>query len=205
MLKLSEKEAKERYPKLVAASLGGQRKDKKNGTYTARVLFDGTNGISVSKRTRVRDQKRSPIAADINRERAKMSERTFALTADVAEAHRQVPIDPVDWHCFGAQIRPGDVNTVGTFSISSASYYWSRVGSSLGRLSHYISAHAAHTWHLPVADDFHLEAGGAGYPTSYFLSRRIGKEGRMVGDTCFCRLCQYGLLVEDFSPDLEIK
>ena len=37
------------------------------------------------------------------------------------------------------------------------------MGSSLGRLSQYISAHTAQTWHLPVADDFHLEAGGAGY------------------------------------------
>ena len=95
-----------------------------------------------------------------------MSERTFALTVDVAEAHRQAPIGPVDWHYLGAQIRPGDVvciNTVGTFCISSASYYWSRVGSSVGRLSQYISAHTAHIWHLFVADDFHLEAGGAGY------------------------------------------
>ena len=124
VLKLSENEAKERYPNLVVASLGAQRKDKKDGTYTARVQFDGTNGISVNKRTRVRDQERSPIAADIKRlfrEKAKMSERTFALTADVAEAHRQVPIDPVDWHYLGAQICPGDVvyiNTVGTFGIS---------------------------------------------------------------------------------------
>ena len=84
----------------------------------------------------------------------------------MAEAHRQVPIDPVDWHYFGAQICPGDVvyiNTVSTFGISSASNCWSRVGSSLGRLSQYISAHTAHTWHLPVSDDFHLDAGGAGY------------------------------------------
>ena len=44
VLKLSENEAKERYPKLVVASLGALRKDKKDGTYTARVLSDGTNG-----------------------------------------------------------------------------------------------------------------------------------------------------------------
>ena len=115
VLELSEEEAKKRYPNLVVASLGAQRK---NGTNTARVLFDGTNGISVNKRTRVRDQERSPIAADIKRllrEKAKMSERTFALAADVAKAHRQVPIDPVDWHYLGAQICPGEavyINTV---------------------------------------------------------------------------------------------
>ena len=101
------------------------------------------------------------------------------------------------------------------------------------RLSQYISAHTAHTWHLLVADDFHLEAGGAGYrealmiflfcvirrvyryrgrrpqagtlsygrfrnTPSLILSRRVGKEGRMVcemvGNRCFCWLRQYGLL-----------
>ena len=165
VLKLSEDEARKRYPNLVVASSGAQSKDKKDGSYTAR----DTNGISVNKRIRVRDQERSPIAADIKRllrEKAKMAERTFALTADVAEAHRQVPIDPVDWHFLGSQISPGEavyVNTVGTFGISSASYYWSRVGSALGRLSQYLSRHTAHTWHLLVADDFHLKAGGAGY------------------------------------------
>ena len=67
VLKLSEDEARKRYPNLVVASLGAQRKDKKDGSYTARVLFDGTNGISVNKRVRVRNQERSPIAADIKR------------------------------------------------------------------------------------------------------------------------------------------
>ena len=51
VLKLSEEEAKKRCPNIVVASLGAQRKDEKNGTYTARVLFDGTNGISVLPRT----------------------------------------------------------------------------------------------------------------------------------------------------------
>ena len=61
VLKLSEDEARKRYPNLVVASLGAQRKDKKDGSYTARVLFDGTNGISVNKWIRVRDQESSPI------------------------------------------------------------------------------------------------------------------------------------------------
>ena len=62
------------------------------------------------------------------------------------------------------------ISTVGTFGVSSAFYYWSRVGSSLGRLSQYISAHTAHTWHLLVADDFYLEAGGAGYREALMIS-----------------------------------
>ena len=34
---------------------------------TARVLHDGTNGISVNRRIRVRDQERFPTAADVKR------------------------------------------------------------------------------------------------------------------------------------------
>ena len=41
----SEREAREKYPGLVVAALGAVRKDKPDGEYTARVLFDGTNGI----------------------------------------------------------------------------------------------------------------------------------------------------------------
>ena len=136
---------------------------------TARVLSDGTHGISVNSRIQVRDQERSPIAAHIKRilrERSRAGLRTFALTADVAEAHRQVPIDRRDLHLLGSQVRPGGkvyVNTVGTFGVASASYYWPRIGSALGRLTHYLSGDTAQSWHLLVADDFHLDAGGGSY------------------------------------------
>ena len=76
------------------------------GKVTARVLFDGTHGINVNSRIRLRDQERAPIAADLKRtmrEKAKLDELTFALTADITEAHRQVPIHPDDWHHFGCQ------------------------------------------------------------------------------------------------------
>ena len=39
---MTESEAKSRYPDLVVASLGAQRKQKPGGKVTARVLFDGT-------------------------------------------------------------------------------------------------------------------------------------------------------------------
>ena len=119
----------------------------------------------MDSRIRVRDQERSLIAADIKRilrEKSRAGLRTFALTADVAEAHRQVPIDRRDWHLLGSQVRTGGtvyVNTVGTFGVASASYYWSRIGSALGRLTHYLSGDTAQSWHLLVADDFHLDAG----------------------------------------------
>ena len=49
--------------------------------------------------------------------------RTFALTADVKEAHRQVPIHPRDWHLLGCRVEAGAdvyINTVGTFGVASA-------------------------------------------------------------------------------------
>ena len=52
------------------------------------------------------------------RKKAKGGIRTFALTADVAEAHRQIPKAKCDWHLLGCQVNPGGrvyVNTAGTF------------------------------------------------------------------------------------------
>ena len=105
LIKLLEAEARARHPNLVISSLGANRKDKPNGEISARVFFDGTNGLQVNTGTRLRDQERSPIAEELKRamrEKATMGVRTFALTADVKEAHRQVPIHPRDWHLLGA-------------------------------------------------------------------------------------------------------
>ena len=169
VLRLSEEEARRRFPCLTVASLGAQKKKKPGGEVTARILFDGTHGIDVNTRTRIRDQERAPIAADVKRvlrEKAKQGEPTFALTADISEAHRQVPIDARDWHYMGCQVTSGSevyVHTVGTFGIASASYHWSRVSSAVGRLSQHLVGRQANAWHLLVADDYHLDAGGKAY------------------------------------------
>ena len=172
---LKEKEAKDRYPDLVIASLGAQRKEKPGGKVSASVLFDGTHGLCVNSRTRLRDQERAPIAADLKRstrEKTKVDELTFALSADVTEAHRQVPIHPDGWHYLGCQVIPGGdvfVNTVGTFGIASASYYWSRVAGAIGRLLQYLSGHTSTSWHMLVADDYLLESGGHGHLSGLLL------------------------------------
>ena len=148
ILVLPEAEARKQYPSLVA-SLGANRKDKPDGQVTARLLFDGTNGLEVNKKTRIRDQERAPIAADLKRAmraKAARGESTFAVTADVTEAHRQVPIHPHDWKFLGCQVKPGGdvfINTVGPFGLASASYYWSRISAALGRLKQYMSGKSA--------------------------------------------------------------
>ena len=106
------------------------------------------------------------------REKARIGERSFALTADVKEAHRQIPIVPRDWHLLGCQVTPGSsvyINKVGTLGISSASYCWSRVAGALGRLSQYLIGGKAKTWHLLVADDFHLDASGPEYRAALLM------------------------------------
>ena len=60
-------EARQRYPNLVVGPLGAIKKDGHPGVVTARVLFDGTNGIEVNKKTRLRDQERAPVASDLKR------------------------------------------------------------------------------------------------------------------------------------------
>ena len=100
------------------------------------------------------------------REKVRRGEQTFSFTADVTEAHRQVPVDTRDWHLLGCQVEAGGdvyINTVGTFGVASASYCWSRVAASVGRITQYISGRSATSWHQLVADDFHLEAGGCRY------------------------------------------
>ena len=67
VLKLAEQDARQRFPNFTIAPLGANRKDKPGGVVSARVLFDGTNFIAVNSRTRIRDQERAPIAADLTR------------------------------------------------------------------------------------------------------------------------------------------
>ena len=122
-----------------------------------------------------------------------MEEPTFALTADFMEAHRQVPIDPKDWHYLGCQVKPGSdvyVHTVGTFGISSASYYWSRVATAVGRLAQYLAGHDAHTWHLLMADDFQLNAGGVAYRAAlvvFFVLCAVAGVPPILAQNCWRR------------------
>ena len=108
---------------------------------TARVLHDGTNGLYPGK---VSD----PIGLESDTQQP-----------DVSEAH----VRTSDWKFLGCRVEedgPVYINTVGTFGISSTSFYWSRVSGAIGRLTQYWAGHSSATWHVPVADDFHLEAGG---------------------------------------------
>ena len=126
--------------------------------------------------TEFRDQERGPIAADLKRimrEKSRVGVPTLALTADVSEAHRQIPVAEQDWHLLGCQVVPGGsvfLNTVDTFGVASASFFSSRVASAIGRVAQYLAGNSAYTWHMLVADDYHLDAGGANCRTALTFS-----------------------------------
>ena len=67
-------------------------------------------------------------------------EATFVVTGDVTEAHRQVPVHAENCHFLCWHPDEGAVvltDTMGTFGVSSASYYWSWVAATIGRVTQY--------------------------------------------------------------------
>ena len=67
VLRLTGPEARSQYPDLVVASVGANRKNKPDGVVTSHVLSDGSNGIAVNRRTRIRDQETAFVATDLKR------------------------------------------------------------------------------------------------------------------------------------------
>jgi len=167
-LKLPEHAAKARYgEELVVASLGAlQKRVEDDGTIVIRILYDGTHGVPVNGRIKVRDQERFPAAPDLKRqlrEQAASGLPAFGLTVDVKDAHRCVAVAPEDWHLQAAQVAPGAPVYLfkrGTFGVASASYWWGRLAAGIGRLLHYVLGEAVALWVMVLADDFKLEITG---------------------------------------------
>ena len=96
VIKLTEAEAAERFPSLVIASLGANRKESQLAYFKT----EQTAWRSILVPESETKRGRSPIASDLKRamrEKSEVNQPTFALTVDVSEAHRQVPIHRSDW------------------------------------------------------------------------------------------------------------
>ena len=119
ILIMNDHEARSRFTKLTVACPGAKRA-KTNQKEWLKLVCCST-GLEAKQRTRVQGSENwsARIAANLERsmhEKSKGGVRTFALTADVAEAYRQVPIDERDWHLLGRQVESGQsvyVNSVG--------------------------------------------------------------------------------------------
>jgi hypothetical protein len=171
MIRMSYEEARARYgARLRVAAMGAL--EQSNGEF--RMIHDGTHGAQVNAAIRVRDQEGCPAAHDLvaalDHEIAQGTPQLFALALDISKAHRRVPVDPRDWGlqaCSDLPRRraPGPqdavwVNTVGTYGLGSASYWWARVGALLLRITHYVVTPAGLRWALRFADDYFLVSGG---------------------------------------------
>ena len=151
VLKMTEEEAR----------TGSDSEGRPRRVVTARVLFDGTHGPAVNTRTRIRDQDRSPISSDLRRALSE-KQHSFSQLTSVRPAGL-CPFTHVTGTCWRSQVEPGGhffVTTVGTLGVASASHFWSRVAAAIGRLTQYLVAEEAATWHVLVADDYHLESDG---------------------------------------------
>ena len=136
---------------LVVASLGAVPK----ADQSVRVVHDATHGLHVNDRIRVRDAQTYPTGADLRVALEQLPGAYFSLSGDIARAHRLVKVRRQDWArqaCRAAATTMIFLNTVGTFGLASASYWWFRLMSGLGRLLYYCHGRDATTL-LSYVDD----------------------------------------------------
>ena len=139
VIKMPMAEARNRYgDRLRIAPQGAV--GKKDGD--KRPIHDGAHGPAVDPNIRIRDQLRYPRGAELRHAAADMERRggaTFGLTADVSKAHRRFKHRPQDHGllCCVLDDEPTTalINTVGTFGLGSASYWWGREFAILARVS----------------------------------------------------------------------
>ena len=186
VLVLDENVAVERYgPRLTVASLAAITKCvREDGSVELRIVHDGTHGVKLNTSMKVLDHVAHPSADDVQqamRECLDAKIPFYGATADVNEAHRQVPVHPDDAPLQACQVRPGGpifINLVGTFGVASAGYWWGRLGAALVRLLYAVLGDDLCVWLFLFADDFLLFSGGAhwvdGIILPLFLLRVMG-------------------------------
>ena len=122
---------------VLVAALGAIRKP--NGG--VRPLHDATHHVHLNNQIFFRDQLQYPGPEDAaalvgfaNDE----GEAAFSMSADIQAAHRLVKMWKKDWPLLCCKVDSNSktvwCNVVGTFGVSSASYWWSRLFGELGRL-----------------------------------------------------------------------
>ena len=137
MVELDLQEAQRRFgQELSIASLGCI--PKADGS--VRVVHDATHGQHVNDSIRVRDGQAYPSGADLEETLHSLPYATFSLSGDISRAHRLSKVREQDWPRQACRARKGGsvyLNTVGTFGVTSASYWWHRLMGGLGRFLYY--------------------------------------------------------------------
>ena len=148
-------------PVLVAA-MGAIKKP--NGD--VRPLHDGTHHVQVNNCIKSDNQLQYPgpgdAAALVEVARAS-KEACFAMLADISSAHRLVKIRRQDWPLLCCRAHSASpviwVNTVGTFGISSAAEWWTRLFALVGRLVTAV-LRKSQVLQLAYVDDLHVVRWG---------------------------------------------
>ncbi len=163
-LRLTVAEAAKRFPDLTVNSLNAVAKVDDAGSVTnVRLVLDGTHGVVVNRAIKQRDQDRCPVAGDVRRVQREQSLSTSALglALDVREAHRLPRVHPEDWRFQGCRSSLSSdlfIFVVGCFGVSSAAYWWARLGGALIRAVHLLSLPSDELWILLMADDIKAES-----------------------------------------------
>ena len=127
------------------------------------MVHDASNGVEVNHRIRLLDQVRYPGAGEIRyliRERREAGRKTFTILGDASKAHRRIKVQEKDWGMQACRLQEGRlwVNRVGTYGVSSAGYWWSRLAAVLLRLFYYLIGRRWDPEALLFADDLKLLA-----------------------------------------------
>ncbi len=163
-IRLSVEEAAFHFPALSVNSLNAVAKlDETGSVSSVRLVLDGTHGVVVNKAIRQRDQDRCPVASDVRRVQREqaLTGPARGLALDVREAHRLPRVHPSDWTHQGCRSSFSSdlfIFTVGCFGISTAAYWWSRLGGALVRAVHLLAQPSDQLWLLLMADDLKCES-----------------------------------------------
>eukprot|EP00439_Symbiodinium_sp_Y106_P007140 s5626_g1.t1 len=148
----------------LAVIVEDEEKDKK------RIIHDATHGVRVNHRIRCRDKIRAPGAREkkqILRELQANKEIAYSVVGDISKAYKHQASEHGFMGCQidGEETVDGDpdsqivyVNKVGTFGLSPASYWWTRIAACGIRATHHLLGPGYPMDMLLHADD--LEALG---------------------------------------------
>ncbi len=163
-IRLTVEEAAFHFPALTVNSLNAVAKLGETGSVSSvRLVLDGTHGVVVNKAIKQRDQDRCPVASDVRRVQREqaLTGPALGLALDVREAHRLPRVHPSDWTHQGCRSSLSSdlfIFTVGCFGISTAAYWWSRLGGALVRAVHLLAQPSDQLWLLLMADDLKCES-----------------------------------------------
>ena len=132
----------------------------------ARPIHDATHGVQVNNAIKIESQQAVPGPADLSyvvEEPIRRGEVPFCVSADVTAAHRLSKVRRQDWPYLACRVDDTSptiwVNTVGTFGVSSASFWWSRLFGIIGRVVTRCLIRVLF-FHLVFVDDLHANFSG---------------------------------------------